>query len=59
MGQVDGIVRRMILEFPKKPKVIATGGLAELISAESETVDLVNPLLTLEGLRTIHARNRV
>jgi type III pantothenate kinase len=59
VGQVDGIVRRMVLEFPKKPKVIATGGLAELIAGESETVDLVNPLLTLEGLRTIHARNRV
>lgn len=58
VGQVDGIVRRMEREFPKKPKVVATGGLAPLMADESETLQIINPLLTLEGLRIIYERNR-
>ncbi|MBS4023867.1 MAG: type III pantothenate kinase [Dethiobacter sp.] len=57
VGQVDGIVKRMIKEFDVAPKIIATGGLANLIAKESETLEIINPLLTLEGLRIIYARN--
>jgi type III pantothenate kinase len=57
-GQVDGIVNRIRTEFGVTPHVVATGGLAELISAESETVNEVDPLLTLEGLRLIYERNQ-
>lgn len=57
VGQVDGIVRRMIRDFTVQPLVVATGGLASLIAAESEVIDRVNPILTLEGLRIIFDRN--
>ncbi|MGM0653003.1 MAG: type III pantothenate kinase [Bacillota bacterium] len=57
VGQVDGIVCRMMDEFPEEPKVIATGGFASMIARESETIDEVNTLLTLEGLRIISKMN--
>ncbi|MEX2415542.1 MAG: type III pantothenate kinase [Paenibacillaceae bacterium] len=57
-GQVDGIVWRMEEEFGYKAKVIATGGLAELISGESKTIQEINPLITLQGLLMIYERNQ-
>ncbi|NLP36498.1 MAG: type III pantothenate kinase [Firmicutes bacterium] len=57
-GQVDGIVKRMLGEFKEQPKVVATGGLASLIAGETETISLVNPRLTLEGLRLIYEKNK-
>ncbi|HEY3298620.1 MAG TPA: type III pantothenate kinase [Armatimonadota bacterium] len=50
-GQVDEIVAKFREELGAEAKVIATGGLAELIAAESHSIQIVNPLLTLEGLR--------
>jgi type III pantothenate kinase len=52
-GLVDGMVRRMKIEMGTKPLVIATGGLADLICQVSETIEVVEPDLTLEGLRII------
>jgi type III pantothenate kinase len=57
-GQVDGIVERIREEFGTRPRVVATGGLAEMIAGESKTIDTIDPLLTLEGLRLIYERNR-
>ena len=43
----------MKAEMGTNPRVIATGGLAELMSQVSETIEAVEPDLTLEGLRII------
>jgi type III pantothenate kinase len=52
-GAVDGINRRIIKEWPRpaRPFVIATGGLAEIVRPLCETLDVVAPHLTLDGLR--------
>jgi type III pantothenate kinase len=60
-GQVDGLVDRIITEllqdYPERPTVIATGGLAPLIIGVAETIDEHEPDLTLIGLRLIHEKN--
>ena len=57
-GLVDGIVARMKKELSPDARVIATGGLAELVAPETSTVIEVRPNLTLEGLRMIYDANR-
>jgi type III pantothenate kinase len=55
-GLVDGVLERMLGELDGKPRVIATGGLAQLIATGSRFIEKVDDILTLEGLRLIHAR---
>jgi len=57
-GQVDGIVERMRAELGDGTRVVATGGLADLIAPHSEAIELVDPFLTLEGLRLVWELNR-
>jgi type III pantothenate kinase len=57
---VDGLVRRIREELPggKDAIVLATGGLADVISGESATIQHVDANLTLEGLRLIWQRGQ-
>lgn len=58
-GQVDEIVRRMKEELGEDAKVVATGGLANLIAKQSKTIDVVEHFLTLDGLNILYKRNAV
>lgn len=57
VGLVDGLVTRMRAELDFECTVVATGGLAPLIARESDTIEHIDELLTLEGLRILHQRN--
>jgi type III pantothenate kinase len=50
---VDGLIKRIIDELGEKPKVIATGGLANLIAETAEMIDVVDETLMLDGLRLL------
>jgi type III pantothenate kinase len=56
-GQVDAIVRRLRAELGEETETIATGGLAASIVPFTETIDEVDDLLTLNGLKLLHERN--
>jgi type III pantothenate kinase len=56
-GLIDGIARRLETEMGEGVSFIATGGLAEAIVPYTETIDEIDDLLTLTGLRLIHERN--
>ncbi len=56
VGLVDGILERLLVEHPGAA-VVATGGLAKVISESSKHIHHVEPDLTLEGLRLIWQRN--
>jgi type III pantothenate kinase len=58
IGQVDGILERLVAEIPDLTTVVATGGLASMIASGSRYIRKVEPMLTLAGLKLIHERNR-
>jgi type III pantothenate kinase len=56
-GQIDGLVRRILVELGGSATVIATGGLASTVMSECETIQYHEPNLTLIGLRMVYEKN--
>jgi type III pantothenate kinase len=54
---VDGLVRKVAEELGGNPTVIGTGGLIDIIARDSSTIQHVDHLLTLKGLKIIYQRN--
>jgi len=57
LEKLEGLVARFKAELGGNPKVVATGGLASLIAAETASIEIVNGDLTLIGLRLIYELN--
>lgn len=58
VGLVEGMVARFRAELGADMKVIATGGLAEIIAKETHAIQIIAPWLTLDGLRFVWELNR-
>lgn len=58
VSMVEGMVARFRKELGDDMKVIATGGLAEIIARETDVIQIIAPWLTLDGLRIIWELNR-
>lgn len=56
IGAVERILSRIFEELGERPKVIATGGFAKTVAAESSMIDVVDEDLTLDGIRLIAER---
>jgi type III pantothenate kinase len=58
VGLIEGMIRRIEQELGSKAKVIATGGQAYFLAQEIPAIEIVNPDLTLIGLRLIYEMNK-
>jgi len=57
-GMVDGLIHRLREQMaPELPQTVATGGMAALIAPYTTSVDHLDSMLTLNGLRLLHERN--
>ena len=57
-GEVEGIVRAIWKELGVECRVVATGGLAELVRRHTDVIETVDPYLTLRGIYTVMRRQR-
>ena len=57
-SMVEGIIKRIRAELGEPARAVATGGLPESLAADVPSIEAVDPVLTLTGLRLIWARNR-
>lgn len=58
VGLIEGLVKRIKKELGPGTLVVATGGMADILAPESEVIETVDQMLTLEGLRLIYELNR-
>ena len=58
VGLVEGMVARFRGELGRDMHVIGTGGLAETIARETDVIQVVDPWLTLKGLRIVWELNQ-
>ena len=58
VSMIDGMVLKIQEELQQKARVIATGGIVDLIASKAKSIDTIDPFLTLEGLHIIHQRNQ-
>ncbi len=58
VGQVDYIIQRFKKELGEPVKVIATGGMSNIVAQESKEIDEINNLLTLIGLSRVYEMNK-
>jgi type III pantothenate kinase len=58
VGLVEGMVARFEKELGPEMKVIATGGLAEVVANETDVIKIIAPWLTLDGLHIIWTLNQ-
>lgn len=56
-GAIDGICERLVEDLGTETSLIATGGLAPLVVPYCKTIDEVDGMLTLTGLRILHEIN--
>ncbi len=57
VGMIEGLVARIRAEWDAPLKVVATGGLAPLLAEGTTVIGIINPDLTLDGLRLLADRN--
>jgi len=58
VGLIEGMVKRIKKELGAGTRVVATGGLANVLAVETTVIETVDQMLTLEGLRLIHDLNK-
>ena len=54
---IEGLINKISLEMQSKPKVVATGGLASLISTKTDCIDAIDSDLNLAGIYNIYKKN--
>lgn len=58
IGLIEGLVKRIKVELGAGTRVVATGGMAHILAPETEAIETVDQMLTLEGLRLIYDLNQ-
>lgn len=56
---IEGLLDKIMEEMQSKPKVVATGGLAKLISTRTKYIDIIDPDLNLSGIYSIYLKNPI